>query len=138
MQLARVLVLLALLRATEWYVTSRPQPPGEMGDLWRPWVVASVISALFVAVMLAGRRYRHSWVVLVVETVLAAGLAFILPVQWMVWFGVGGWRNAMASGFVQPLAMAWLGVAIAVGVRQFRAARAVATGPSQTDAAASA
>ena len=106
LQVARVLVLLVLLRATELYVTNQPQPPGEMGDLWRPWAVTALISASFVAVVLVGRRSWHSWAVLGVEAVLAAPLAFILPGQWVGWFGGGGWRTAMVGGYVQPLAMA--------------------------------
>lgn len=96
------------------------------------------VSVLFVAMVLVGRRHRHAWAVLAVEAVVAAVLAFVAPLQWVLWFGVGsGWIATMGGGFVQPLAVAWLGVVVAVGFRQLRAARPPASRASAADVTAS-
>lgn len=47
-------------------------------------------------------------------------LAFVPPMQWVIWFGISGWVNAMVSGSVQPLAVAWLGVVVLRGFHQLR------------------
>ena len=131
LQLARILVLLALLRATEWWwyidnsVRNLQTPPIETGALWGAWAVVSLLSVLFVVMMLVGRQHWHVWAVLALEAIVASVLAFVPPMQWVLWFGVGGgWITAMGSGIVQPLAVAWLGVVVAVGLRQRRTARA--------------
>jgi hypothetical protein len=141
LQLARIVVLLVLLRATGWYADIRIQQtsPLEPGELWGPWTVVSLVSVLFVAMVLVGRLHRHAWSVLTIEAAVAAVLAFVPPLQWVVWFGVGpGWIPTMGGGFVQPLAVAWLGVVVAVGFRQLRATRAAVSRPSPSDVAASA
>lgn len=123
LQLARILVLLFLLRATGWYINAihQAQTRLQMDELWVPWSAVSFVSVLFVVVMLVGRQRWHPWVVLAVEAVVAAVLAFVPPVQWVIWFGIGGW-NAMVGGFVQPLAVAWLGVVVLRGFHQLREA----------------
>ncbi|OMQ16538.1 hypothetical protein A7K94_0201760 [Modestobacter sp. VKM Ac-2676] len=132
-------MLLVLLRATGWYVDTRNQrtPPVDTGELWGSWAVMSLVGVLFVAGVLVGRRYRHPGAVLAVETVVAAVLAFVPPLQWVLWFGIGGgWITAVGGGFVQPFAVAWLGVVVAVGLRQVRSARAAASRTPATDVAA--
>lgn len=126
LQLARILALLFLLRATGWYATTIRAEVArvQMDELWVPWAGVSLVCVLFVVVMLVGRRRWHPWVVLGVEAVVAAVLAFVLPVQWVLWLGLGGWSNAMVGGFVQPLAVAWLGVVVMRGVHQLRDANA--------------
>ena len=122
-----------LLRATGWYVNDVHQGMTrfQMDELWAPWAAVSVVSVLFVVVMLVGRRRWHPWVVLAVEAVVAAVLAFVPPVQWVVWFGLDGWLDAMVGGFVQPLAVAWLGVVVLRGFHQLRDADA--PGPRRSD-----
>ena len=120
-QLARIPVLLVLLRATGWYAESLTQAQMgvqrlQLGEVWGLWGIVSLISLAFVVVMLAGRRRWHPWAVLAIESVVAGALAFVPPLQWVVWFHISGWTTTMVAGFVQPLAMAWLGV---VGLRAF-------------------
>ena len=133
LQLARILALLFLLRATGWYVNDVHQGVTriQMEELWRPWAAVSVVSVLFVVVMLVSRRRWHPWAVLTVEVVVAAALAFVPPVQWVLWFGLDGWLNAMVGGFVQPLAVAWLGVVVLRGFHQLRDADT--PGPQRSD-----
>lgn len=121
-QLSRILVLLFLLRATGWYVNAihQAQTRLQMDELWGPWAAVSLVSLLFVIVMLVGRRRWHPWIVLAAEAVVAAVVAFVPPLQWVLWFGIGGWLNAMVGGFMQPLAMAWLGVVALRGFHQLR------------------
>lgn len=122
LQLARILALLLLMRATGWYVVAIHQGVTrlQMDQLWRPWAAVSLVSVLFVVVVLVGRRHRHPWVVLAVEAVVAAVLAFVPPWQWVIWFGLSGWSNAMVGGFVQPLAVAWLVAVVLRGFHQLR------------------
>lgn len=120
LQIARILMLLFLLRATGWYINAIHEGVTriQVEALWAPWTAVSVVSVLFVIVMLVGRRHRQRWTVLAVEAVVAAVLAFVPPVQWVIWFGINGWLNAMVGGFVQPLAVAWLGVVVLQGFHQ--------------------
>ena len=122
LQLARILVLLFLLRATGWYVEAIRESMTrlQVDGVWGSWAAVSLVSVLFVVVMLVGRRRWHPWVVLAVEAVFAAVLAFVPPIQWVIWFGLNGWLNAMVGGFVQPLAVAWLGVVVLRGFHQLR------------------
>ena len=115
-------MLVALLRATGWYVNAihLRQTRMQMGELWAPWAGVSLVCVLFVVVMLVGRRRWHPWLVLVVEAVVAAVLAFVPPLQWVLWFSIGGWSTTMVGGFVQPLAVAWLGVVVMRGFHQRR------------------
>lgn len=133
LQVARIIALLLLLRTTGWYAaTTRPRLVAmQLDDLWVPWAGISLISVLFVTVMLVGRRRWHPWGVLGVEALVAAVLAFMMPVQWVLWLGVGGLSNTMTGGFVQPLAVAWLGVVVARGVHQRRDAEA--SSPQRVD-----
>ena len=121
-------MLVALLRATGWYVNAihQGQTRLQMDELWAPWAGVSLVCVLFVTVMLVGRRRRHPWLVLVVEAVVAAVLAFVPPLQWVLWFSIGGWSNTMVGGFVQPLAVAWLGVVVLRGFHQLRDADSTA------------
>ena len=135
-------MLLVLLRANGWYVESITQAQTgvqrlQVGEVWGPWGAESLIRLAFVVVMLAGRRRWHPWALLAIESVVAGVLAFVPPLQWVVWFHIGGWTTAMVGGFVQPLAMAWLGV---VGLRilhQLRGAPAVTSRSSNGGHAAS-
>lgn len=122
LQSVRILVLLLLLRATGWYadaVTTSVMRL-DMDAVWEPWAGVSLVSMLFVVVLLIGRRRWHPWLVLAVEAVVAAVLAFVPPLQWVLWFGLSGWTNTMVSGVVQPLAVAWLGVVVLRGFLQLR------------------
>lgn len=115
-------MLVALLRATGWYVNAihQRQTRLQMDELWAPWAGVSLVCVLFVIVMLVGRRRWHPWLVLVVEAIVAAVLAFVPPLQWVLWFSIGGWSTTMVGGFVQPLAVAWLGVVVLRGFHQLR------------------
>lgn len=134
LQLARILVLLFLLRATEWYVEGieKARVTLQLGDVWAPWAAVSLVSVLSVAVMLAGRHTWHPWVVLAVEAVVAAVLAFVPPLQWVHWLGTiaGGLPRALLNGFVQPLSVAWLGVVVLRAFHQWRDSKAVSPRPS--------
>lgn len=122
LQVARILVLLFLLRATGWFddAIHQAQTRLQMGELWGPWAAMSLVSLLFVGVLLVGRRHWHPWVVLAIEAVVACVLAFVPPVQWVIWLGIGRWAAALAGGSVQPLAAAWLGVVALRGFHQLR------------------
>ena len=126
LQLARIILLLFLLRATGWYVNDLHQGVTrlQVDEVWAPWTGVSLVSGLFVTVMLVGRRRWHPWIVLAVEAIVAAVLAFVPPVQWVIWFGINGWLNALVGGFVQPLAVAWVGVVVLRGFHQLRDADA--------------
>jgi len=88
----------------------------------RASLAVSLISLLFVVVLLVGRQRRHPWAVLAVEALAASALAFVPPVMWVVWFGISGWTNALVEGPAQPLAAAWLGVVVLRGFQQLRSA----------------
>lgn len=120
LQLGRIPVLLAVLQATGWYVDEirAAQTRLQLEELWGPWAGVSLVSVLFVIGMLVGRRRWHPWVVLTVEAIVAAVVAFVPPLQWVLWFGIGGWIDTMLGGFVQPLAVAWLGVVVLRGFHQ--------------------
>lgn len=122
LQLSRIVVLLLLLRATAGPTASvqRVAAGMDLGGVVRTSIVTSLISLLFVVVLLVGRRRRHPWVVLTLEALIAAVLAFVPAVLWTLWFGVRGWTNAMVEGPVQPLAVAWLGVVVVLGFHQLR------------------
>lgn len=122
LQVGRILVLLFLLRATGWFdeAIQQAQRRLEMGELWGPWAAMSLVSLLFVGVLLVGRRHWHPWVVLVVEAIVAGVLAFVPPLQWVIWLGIGFWPSVLAGGSVQPLAVAWLGVVALRGFHQWR------------------
>lgn len=134
-QLACILALLVLLRATGWAITPavRSVAAMDLGAAVRSSIALSLVSLLFVGVMLVGRRRWHPWAVLVVEAVIAAVLAFVPPLLWVVWFGVGGWIDTMVGGPVQPLAMAWLGVVALRGFHQLRDADPSTEAPDGSD-----
>lgn len=136
LQLARILVLLFLLRATGGHVSAIQHGVTRLqtAALWVPWALVSLVSVLFVVVVLVGRRWWHPWAVLAVEAVVAAVLAFVPPWQWVLWFGIGGWSGAMAGGPVQPLAVAWLVVVVLRGFHQSRDANTAA--PPRSDGGA--
>lgn len=122
LQLARILVLLFLLRATGLFTSDIAEGVTriQMERVWGLWAGVSLVSVLFVAMMLVGRRRWHSWPVLGVEGVVAAVLAFVPPLQWVLWFKISDWTTMMVDGFVQPLAVAWLGVVVLRGFHQLR------------------
>lgn len=122
LQVGRILVLLFLLRATSWFdqAIHEAQTRLQMGELWGPWAAMSLVSLLFVGVLLVGRRHWHPWAVLVLEAIVAAVLAFVPPLQWVIWLGIGLWPSVLAGGSVQPLAVAWLGVVAFQGFHQLR------------------
>jgi hypothetical protein len=123
LQLARIPALLMLLWAAAWpaEVKTRGIARVSLEDYRLAWALIALLSLAFVVVMLAGRRRWHPWVVLAVEGAVAGVVAFVPPIDWVTWFGVGGsWVTAMGGGFAQGLAMAWLGV---VGLRAFHQLR---------------
>ena len=122
LQIARVIVLLALLRSTGWYGELRSQREGPLvaTEAWGSCAVISLISVAFIACVLVGRQVRHPWAVVGVEAAVAAVLAFVPPLQWVLWFGTTEWVATLGAGFVQPLAVAWFVVVVAVGYRQMR------------------
>lgn len=122
LQLARVLGLIALLALAAMQVRAKYSAMAsfELTELRGWWVVATLINVTFIAVLLVGRRTRHAWAVLAVETVVAATLALVLPLQWAFWFGFSRWTDALGDGLLQTLALAWLGVVVATGVHQVR------------------
>lgn len=133
LQVSRIVVLLLLLR-----VAVQPAGPREMAVttvnldvVVRTSLAISLISLLFVVVLLVGRQRSHPWAVLTVEALTAAVLALVPPVMWVVWFGASGWTNALVEGPAQPLAAAWLGVVVLRGFQQLRSADS----PTSTEAA---
>lgn len=120
--MARIVVLLFLLRATGWFDVAihQAQTRLQLGELWGPWAAMSLVSLLFVGVMLVGRRRWHPWVVLGVEAIVAGVLAFVPLLQWVIWFGIGRWSTVVAGSSVRPLAVAWLGVVAFQGFHQLR------------------
>lgn len=122
LQALRIPVLLVLLRATAQPIddlnTARSQL--QLEAVWGPWVTVSVLSLGFVALVLVARRRRHPWLVLGAEVVIAAVLALVPPLQWVLWLGIGGWIHALVAGFAQPLSMAWLGVVAVTAYHQAR------------------
>lgn len=139
LQLARILVLLFLLRATGWYVdgVSQASAPIQMDEYRGQWAGVSFVTVLFVVVMLVGRRRWHPWPVLGVEGIVAAVLAFVPPLQWVIWFQHTGWTITMVGGWVQPLAVAWLAIVVLRGFHQLRDADTAAPRRSEGGAKAS-
>lgn len=121
-QTLRIPVLLLLLRATAQPIEDlrTGQSRLRMEDVWGPWAAVSVLSLAFVVVTLVGRRRRHPWLVLGAEVVIAAVLALVPPVQWVLWLGIGQWAQGLVAGFAQPLSMAWLGVVAVTAYHQAR------------------
>lgn len=136
----RILVLLFLLRATGWFdrAIHQAQTRLELSELWGPWAALSLVSLLFVGVMLVGRRHWHPWVVLGVEAIVAGVLAFVPLLQWVIWFGIGQWSTVVAGDSVRPLAVAWLGVVALRGFHQWRDRDASAPRSPDGDVATSA
>lgn len=125
-QSARIPALLVLLWATAPPVEVLNRPILQLRQVWGPWALVSAVSVAFVVVMLVGRRQRHPWVVLVIEAAVAAAVALVPPVYWVIWGGIDSWSTAMTGGFAQPLAMAWLGVVGLRALDQVRDARETA------------
>lgn len=122
---ARLIVLVLLLAATGW--PQRGLMSGltrlDMGTYWPAWLQVVGIGLVFVAVMLVWRRRRQPWWLLAAESLVAAVLAFVPPPWWVLRFGIGGIvTGAAMAGFMQPLAMAWLGTVLAFAVWQRRPA----------------
>lgn len=123
LQVARVPLLLALLHVTGLYGFNATRLPESVTALWVSWATLSLVSVLFVAVMLVGRRHWHSWTVLAIEAVVAATFAFVPAAQWALWIGLNQWTLALLNGTLPSLAVAWLGVVVARGVYQLRDGR---------------
>lgn len=128
-QIVRVPVLLLLLRVTARPLEMHREAQGglAMERIWGPWIMILVITLAFVVIVMLGRRRWHPWALLGVEAAVAAVLAVVPPAQWVLWFGIEPWLNAMVGGVVQPLAMAWLGVVAVSAFHQRREARASAS-----------
>lgn len=124
----RMPLLVALLVATAW---PNAEMHGAMTRLdldayWPAWAQMAIIGMVFVALMLLGRRRRQPWWLLILEGAVAGVLAFVPPGLWTLWLGVGGrFAQASRAGFMQPLAMAWLGIVLAAAVWQRQSANAV-------------
>ncbi|WP_066636133.1 hypothetical protein [Serinicoccus hydrothermalis] len=117
--LARIPVLLILLLAMGSVAEAKMSALAmiSMEDYWGPWAISLVLSLVFVVVALIGRRLPHRWLVLAVEAVVAAVIAIVPPIAWVLWLGIGGsWVTAMTYGDAQPLAITWLTI---VGFRAF-------------------
>ncbi len=122
LQLVRVGMLVALAFATGWAVTPLQRALSTLNqeEMVRLSTIMVVIGLLFVVVLLVGRRRWHAWGVLIAEGLIAAVLALVPGALWIIWLGFSEWTNAMLSGWVQPLAIAWLGVVVAQGFHQVR------------------
>lgn len=83
------------------------------------WLQLVGVGLLFVAVMLVGRRRRQPLWLLGAEFLVAAVLALVPLPLWVLRFGIGGFMtDAALAGFLQPFAMAWMGVVVASAVWQ--------------------
>jgi hypothetical protein len=134
LQIVRIPVLLVLLwplaavsqRMTR-YVETIDVAGAVTSGVW-PLVVA--VSLLFVIVAVAGRGERHAPGVLLVEGVIAGGLALVPPVAWMQWFGFAPVPGvgpvlviAAVEGLLHPFAIMWLAIVLWTAVRQWQQAR---------------
>ena len=123
LMLARIPVLLILLLATGSVSEAKMSALARisMEDYWGPWAITLVLSLVFVVVALLGRRLPHRWLVLAVEAVVAAVIAIVPPIAWVLWLGIGGtWVTAMTYGVAQPLAITWLTIVGFCAFRQLR------------------
>ncbi|OLT41264.1 hypothetical protein BJF86_15995 [Serinicoccus sp. CNJ-927] len=121
--LARIPVLLILLLATGSVSEAKMSALARilMEDYWGAWAISLVVSLVFVVVALLGRRLPHRSLVLAVEAVVAAVIAFVPPIAWVLWLGIGGtWVTAMTYGVAQPLAITWLTIVGFCAFRQLR------------------
>jgi hypothetical protein len=126
-----------LLWAAAWpaEVKTRAIARVSLEDYRLAWALIALLSLAFVVGMLARRSRWHPWFVLAVEGAVAGVVAFVPPIDWVTWFGVGGsWATAMGGGSAQALAMAWLGVAGLQAFHQLREARETESSPSGRDA----
>lgn len=121
-QWIRLPALLALLWAATPPVVALDQALSRLQgwEVWVSWAQLSVMSMVFVVVMLVGRLERHPWVLLAIEAGVAATVAFVPPIYWVTWRGIDSWSMAMTGGFAQPLAAAWLGVVVLRAFHQLR------------------
>ncbi|WP_281964300.1 hypothetical protein [Serinicoccus marinus] len=123
LMLARIPVLLILLLATGSVSEAKMSALARisMEDYWGAWAISLVVSLVFVVVALLGRRLPHRWLVLAVEAGVAAVIAFVPPIAWVLWLGIGGtWVTAMTYGVAQPLAITWLTIVGFCAFRQLR------------------
>lgn len=117
----RVVVLVLLLVATGWPHADLMGALTrlDMAAYWPAWLQVAGIGLAFVVVLLVWRRRRQPLWLLGAELVVAAPLALLPPPWWVLRLGVGGFMtDAALTGFMQPLAMAWLGVVVASAVWQ--------------------
>ncbi len=137
----RVVALVLLALATGWSLApvQRSIATVDVDGVVRGSIAMSLVALAFVGVMLVGRRTWHPWVVLGLEATIAGVLAFVPAVLWMVWFEVNDWTVALNMGWVQPLAVAWLGVVVLRGIHQWRepGPRAFAEAAAKGDASPS-
>lgn len=118
-QMARTLVLLALLlllaRPHYRYMEALRAHP--LGDIWWPWGQLLGVAAAFIVVSLVGRRARQGRWVLAFELVVAVTLAIVPGPLWSSWLGTSHPVSQSAqTGFLQPLSLAWAGVAVSAAV----------------------
>ena len=104
------------------------------------WPSVVAVMVVFAAVTVIG-RHRASPAVLAVEAVVAVPLAFVPPVQWVLWFGVGTFTvftDATGGAFgpvglMQPLATMWLAVVLVTAIDLVRGGRS----PERSEASVS-
>jgi len=128
LQLARVPVLVALLLASGPLLFDGAQAAArqDLDGVWSSWAWLTLLAVAVVAVVHLGRRRRHPPATLAMEGLVAAVLGFVPPFQWVMWFGINRFTEAVGgttvlTGFMQPLAIAWLGVAAATAAHQMGA-----------------
>lgn len=132
-QIVRIALLLGLLRAASPAYTPavRALQRVETNAFWLPWAWLVLVGAVFCVVALAARGPHQSRVVLLIEAVVAAVLAFTPPPLWLLWFGLDGLPTtlgvAAGSLFAQALALAWLVAAVLSLVRTIRGGRSSPT-----------
>ena len=126
-QIARIplLVVLLIVMQEAAHQTVRSAQEAEAALLWPDWPLFVFLGLGFVAVALVGRDARHQPWLLAVEIGAAAILAVVPTLGWAALLDpVTDFVVMHQLGYAQPLAMAWLGIAVHAAVRQRRRARA--------------
>lgn len=128
LQLVRIPVIVGLLVATSLPLGPFVQAFADlrMEDAWSSWLAMIILSLACATLFISGRRQRHPTTVLVIEALVAGTLAFVPPLQWIVWFGytdivAGTGALAAPLGFMQPLSVAWFIVVATTALSQVRA-----------------
>ena len=126
LQIGRIPLLLALSLAAgpPKLALVRAVARGDLGANWRPWLLLVTLAAIFMVAALAGRGSRHPPALLAIEALLAATIGVTPPTAWILWLGIGPITHAVGatSGnlFMPALAIAWLVIVAATGLRQRR------------------